>query len=73
MAEDQEATLARVRANAARAGVTLSEEDMARIARGAYFGNADAFARLVLRYPSDVIPDDLKYWSPAAGVEGDGE
>ena len=73
MADGQEATLARVRANAARAGVAISDEDVARIVRGAYFGNADAFARLVTRYPSDVIPDDLKNWRPAAGVEGDGE
>jgi hypothetical protein len=73
MADGQEATLARVRANAARAGVALSDEDVARIVHGAYFGNADAFARLVTRYSSDVVPDDLKNWSPATGVEGDGE
>jgi hypothetical protein len=73
MADGQEATLARVRANAMRAGVAISDEDVARIVRGAYFGNADAFARLVTRYPSDVVPDDLKNWNPAAGVEGDGE
>ena len=73
MADDREATLARVRANAARAGVALSAEDIARIVRGAYFGNADAFARLVARMPSDGVPDDLKYWGPEPGIQGDGE
>jgi hypothetical protein len=73
MADDREATLARVQVNATRAGVALSDDDVARIVRGAYFGNADAFARLLTRMPSDAIPDDLKYWSPAASVEGDGE
>lgn len=58
----QPETLARLRANAARAGVRLSEEDLARIAAGPFLGNVDTFARIVARVPPDTIPDLLKEW-----------
>src|SRR4051812_48642644 len=58
----QPETLARLRANAARAGLHLSEEDLARIAAGPFLGNVDTFARIVARIPPDTIPNLLKEW-----------
>src|SRR5947209_5472552 len=58
----QPATLARLRANAARAGLHLDDEDLARIAAGAFLSNVDNFSRLIERVPSDTIPDFLKAW-----------
>src|SRR3954468_6933259 len=58
-----EETIGRLRANAARPGISLSDEDVARIASGMFLRNVDAFVRLVERTPPDTIPDDLKDWN----------
>jgi len=55
-------TLARLRANAARAGLRLGDDDLARIAAGAFLSNVDNFSRVVERVSSDTIPDYLKDW-----------
>ncbi len=55
-------TLARLRANAARAGVHVDEDDLARIAAGTYLTNAESFDRVVGRVPTDTIPDHLEDW-----------
>ncbi len=57
-----EETIGRLRANAARAGIALGAEDIARITGGAFLRNVDAFVRLVERTPSGALPDDLKDW-----------
>ncbi len=61
-----ERTLARLRANAARAGIALADDDLARIAAGAYLRNIELFDRLVARVAPDTLPDYLKDWNPAA-------
>ncbi len=58
-----EGTLARLRANAARAGIPLSEEDIQQITAGPFLGNVDAFVNLVQQTPPDTVPDDLKDWA----------
>ena len=63
-----ELALARLRANAARAGIALAEADLARIAAGAYLRNVEHFDRLVARVAPDTLPDYLKDWSPAPAV-----
>ena len=55
-------TLTRLRANAARAGVHLTDDDLARIAAGAFLSNVDNFSRVIEGVPSDTIPDSLKDW-----------
>lgn len=73
MAQDptREATLQRLRANAAAAGIALTDEALARIAAGQYLGNVEAFARIVARVPPDTLPDYLKDWNPPSdGREG---
>ena len=59
----QPETLARLRANAARAGVRLNDDDLARIAAGPFLSNVDTFSRVIARVPSDTVPDYLKEWS----------
>jgi aspartyl-tRNA(Asn)/glutamyl-tRNA(Gln) amidotransferase subunit A len=69
-----EETIGRLRANAARAGITLTDEDVARFAGGMFLRNVDAFVRLVERTPPDTIPDDLKDWNDASLADaGSGE
>src|SRR3954468_8804296 len=69
-----EETIGRLRANAARPGISLSDEDVARIASGMFLRNVDAFVRLVERTPPDTIPDDLKDWNDLSLAEaGSGE
>ena len=58
----QPETLARLRANAARAGVQLSDDDLARIASGPFMSNVDNFTRLVAGVPPDTLPDFHKDW-----------
>ena len=65
-------TLARLRANATRAGIHLSDDDVARIVAGPFLGNVDNFARLIERFPSDTLPDYAKDWGPGAGDGGQG-
>ncbi len=65
----QPETLARLRANAARAGVRLDDDDLARIAAGPFLSNVDAFSRLIARVPSDTIPDYLKEWGDHRSAE----
>jgi Asp-tRNA(Asn)/Glu-tRNA(Gln) amidotransferase A subunit family amidase len=62
-------TLDRLRANAARAGVRLNDDDLARIAASTYLSNVDTFSRVVARVPSDTIPDFLKEWRDHRPVE----
>ena len=59
-----ERALERLRANAARAGIALAEDDLARIAAGAYLRNVELFDRLVARVAPDTLPDYLKDWNP---------
>lgn len=69
---DEHATnelLTRLRANAARAGIRLTDEDIARIGAGAYFHNVAALDRLVNRVPAETLPDFLKDWRPDATNE----
>ena len=61
-----EQALARLRANAARADIALAEDDLARIAAGAYLRNVELFDRLVARVAPDTLPDYLKDWTLAA-------
>ena len=63
-------TLARLRANAARAGIHLGDDDLARIVAGPFLGNVDNFVRVVERFPSDALPDYLKDWTPGAAGGG---
>lgn len=63
-----EETLARLRANAARAGITLDDDAVARIVAGPFLGNVDAFVALVAQTPPDTIPDDLKEWVDLSAV-----
>ncbi len=63
-------TLTRLRANAARAGVHLTEDDLARIAAGAFLSNVDNFSRVIEGVPSDTIPDSLKDWSDHRPSDG---
>ncbi|MHB8647530.1 MAG: amidase [Thermomicrobiales bacterium] len=58
----QPETVARLRANAARAGLRLNDDDLARIASGPFLSNVDNFSRIVAQVPSDTIPDYLKDW-----------
>ncbi|CAA9580143.1 MAG: Glutamyl-tRNA(Gln) amidotransferase subunit A-like protein, partial [uncultured Thermomicrobiales bacterium] len=58
-----EGVLARLRANAAAAGIALGEDDLARMAAGPFLHNVEAFARLVERTPPDMVPDQLKDWT----------
>ena len=60
-----ERALERLRANAARAGIALAEDDLARIAAGAYLRNVELFDRLVARVAPDTLPDYLKDWNPS--------
>ncbi len=60
-----ERTLQRLRASAARAGIATDEDDLARIAAGAYLRNIELFDRLVARVAPDTLPDYLKDWTPA--------
>ena len=60
-----ERTLERLRAGAARAGIATDQEDLARIAAGAYLRNVEHFDRLVARVAPEALPDYLKDWSPA--------
>lgn len=62
--------LARLRANAAAAGIALSDEELARITGGMYFRNVDAFGQLVDRLATDMLPDDLKAWGVSGEREG---
>lgn len=62
-------TLTRLRANAARAGIALSDEDVALIVDGPFLGNVDAFAALVAQTPPDTIPDDLKDWADSSAPD----
>lgn len=67
----QPGVLARLRANAARAGVRLDDDDLARIAAGPFLSNVDNFSHVIARVPSDTIPDFLKEWGdhrPAEAV-----
>lgn len=67
-----EGTLERLRANATRAGITLSDADVTRIVAGPFLGNVDAFVALVAQTSPDTIPDDLKEWvdlSAMAAIE----
>src|SRR5438045_1305335 len=66
----QPETLARLRANADRAGLRLHDDDLARIAAGAFLSNVDNFSRVIARVPSDTIPDDLKEWSDPRRNDG---
>ena len=68
-----ERTQARLRANAARAGIALAEEDLARIAAGAYLRNVELFDRLVARIPPDTLPDYLSDWNPPSTLDQMGE
>ena len=61
-----EQTLARLRANAARAGIALAEDDLARITAGAYLRNVELFDRLVARVAPDTLPDYLSDWNPSS-------
>ena len=63
-------TLTRLRANAARAGVHLTDDDLARIAAGAFLSNVDNFSRVIEGVPSDTIPDYLKDWSDHRPTDG---
>jgi len=63
-------TLTRLRANAARAGVHLTDDDLARIAAGAFLSNVDNFSRVIEGVPSDTIPDSLKDWSDHRPSDG---
>jgi len=63
-------TLTRLRANAARAGVHLTEDDLARIAAGAFLSNVGNFSRVIEGVPSDTIPDSLKDWSDHRPSDG---
>lgn len=67
----REATLRRLRANAAAAGIALTDETLARIAAGQYLGNVEAFERIVAGVPPDTLPDYLKDWNPPATPAGD--
>ena len=71
-----EATLARLCANAARAGIVLSDDDVARIVAGPFLANVDAFVRHIEMTPIDTVPDDLKDWNDfsaeALGAVDDG-
>lgn len=58
-----EETIGRLRSNAARAGIVLSEADLARIATGPFLRNVDAFVQLVEQTSVDTVPDDLKDWN----------
>ena len=68
-----EQALARLRAYAARAGIALADDDLARIAAGAYLRNVELFDRLVARVAPDTLPDYLKDWTPAAAPGWMGE
>ncbi len=65
-------TLARLRANATRAGIHLSDDDVARIVAGPFLGNVDNFSRLIERTPSDTLPDYAKDWQPGSVGRGQG-
>ncbi len=54
--------VARLRANAAAAGIAIDEDDLARMAGGAFLRNVDLFGQLIARLPTDTLPDDLKEW-----------
>lgn len=59
--------LDRLRTNAARAGIALTDDELAAIAAGPFLMNVDAFERLVVRGESDRPPDTLKDWRPVDG------
>lgn len=61
--------VARLRANAAAAGIALGEDDLARIAGGMFLRNVQSFEHLVARIPSDTLPDSLKEWRDARRAE----
>jgi aspartyl-tRNA(Asn)/glutamyl-tRNA(Gln) amidotransferase subunit A len=66
-------TLARLRANTARAGVPLPDDDIARITAGPFLGNVDNFVRIVGRYAADTLPDYLRDTAVGGGPwTGDG-
>lgn len=62
------ATLARLRANAERAGIALSDEEIDRIVAGPFLTNVDAFETLIAFGAPDTVPDTAKSWAarPAA-------
>ncbi|MFN8540315.1 MAG: amidase [Thermomicrobiales bacterium] len=64
-----EVTLARLRANTERAGIHLSDDDIARISAGPFLANVDNFVRIVGRYPSDTLPDYLRDNTADGGQE----
>jgi aspartyl-tRNA(Asn)/glutamyl-tRNA(Gln) amidotransferase subunit A len=65
----REDTLARLRANTERAGIRLSDDDIARIVAGPFLGNVDNFVRIVARYASDTLPDYLRDTAVGGGHE----
>ncbi len=61
MAEDRipQHILDRLRANLERAGMRITDDDLAEMEARGYFTVVDDFERMVARYPADAMPDYL--------------
>lgn len=58
----QSATLDRLRANTAGAGIILTDAEIDAIVAGPFLANVEAFDRLVEAQPTATVPDQLKAW-----------
>ncbi len=65
----QPALLTCLRTNATRAGIHLTDADMARVASSSFLSHIDHFTRLMARFPPETIPDLLKDWHDAGSNE----